>query len=1423
MTGKLSRARLLVGTLTCAITVTTAILAGTASAHAAPAPPTGLQSSGDPIPVLSWDRVDTATSYRVQGSETAGFTSLVFNQSTTNNRYVPTRVLKEGTLYWRVSATDPSGTSGYTETQTTIFEHLPPTSLTVTPANSTNEIMPPVEPPVITWDGVPGAIGYDVEMDPEGDGVGGTLKTNIKTTTYVWPDPQGVGETGGVADFFVRVRAKFDNGLQTSWSDYESYDVGQLPPVTYEGSCPTTPMTLCAPDPASPSVRSSRNVQDVILDWDPIRGAKQYEIWVSQDSTFSNTPVDRRVVSGTRYSPKVTYANAGYFWKVRAINAAGEPQPWPASGSPFSRNWPSAPTLVYPPNSFDTTAADLYFQWTPVQHATRYELLVGTDANFTPNTFSTCLTAQTTFTIGYRDDSCKPGGPLRLNQGSIYYWKVRAIDDPKGINGIFSPTWSVVYDTGPVLRLSPVNGATTSNPSLRWSLNTTTPSSAQTYRVSLLDKDGTTVDQRVTSAQSYTPTVALDPAKSPYRWGVVALGTNGHASPLYGRSSFTYVKPTDGLDPLAANPSVYGDSNARFPSLSWQPLADADYYRLRVFNAAGFELTSATTDVLREDLPHPSVTDWKSHFINNPGTYTYGVNAYDVTDNGIVLLGSTSFADRGTFTIGALPPVSGQQIALDGVAVDAGQTCDLVYDPENEDATTCGPVPATPVLDWDPVPGAGGYMVYLFEESNLTTPVYDPTKSATENTRWTPDEALEETLAENDADSAYYWFVRPCVSIAPFAGCGPDPESLIDAATGAFRKASPPVVLTSPADNSVAADEITFTWEDYRTTNDSYPSWPAGGTKSSQSAMTYRIQVASSATITDANAIDDQIVDQTTYTAYTDLYAEGDLWWRVQAIDAAGHRLAFSETRKVVKATPSPNLDPDTNVSNERPYVDTSDPVACRAARPNDTVPCNTFPSWGAQVAGGEFAFSWPAETFDSTFALEVYRNNDTSGSAANRVVSLTGLKQAAGIGPRALAPSATPSDTSAYRWRIRRTDAYGNHGPWSDYGKFWVLPAPVVPESPAAGASQPPNGPLLKWQQYAASSGQAHHYRVDITNTATNAALGSIAETSATSFAPTVSYPTGTYRWVVTAYDASDNVLGTSPTGVDAWTFTVDTSLGVVSPTEIHAPDGAQVAKVLTSTPPTWSQPGVTSTYQWLRNGTNINGATGTTYEIVAADVGKALSLRVTGKKPGFTDTQSTSTPLTANPGDAVVPTEGPSISGVAAARETLTVDPGTWPSGTKFTYQWFVGREAVAKATASKYVVRNRDAGLPIYARVTGTLPGYVPGEANSNSLTAEKLPTTLTAALQANPISKRSRAKVEVSLSLVDFGVPLGSVQVRSGQKVLATTQVKNSSAGKMTIRLKKLKPGAHKLTLLYTGSASTAASKMKGKLKLVVLKR
>lgn len=53
--------------------------------------------------------------------------------------------------------------------------------------------------------------------------------------------------------------------------------------------------------------------------------------------------------------------------------------------------------------------------------------------------------------------------------------------------------------------------------------------------------------------------------------------------------------------------------------------------------------------------------------------------------------------------------------------------------------------------------------------------------------------------------------------------------------------------------------------------------------------------------------------------------------------------------------------------------------------------------------------------------------------------------------------------------------------------------------------------------------------------------------------------------------------------------------------------------AEVLTALVGTWSNDPTGFTYQWKRDGTNISGATGKTYTVVAGDVGKAISVAVT------------------------------------------------------------------------------------------------------------------------------------------------------------------------------------------------------------------
>jgi len=57
-----------------------------------------------------------------------------------------------------------------------------------------------------------------------------------------------------------------------------------------------------------------------------------------------------------------------------------------------------------------------------------------------------------------------------------------------------------------------------------------------------------------------------------------------------------------------------------------------------------------------------------------------------------------------------------------------------------------------------------------------------------------------------------------------------------------------------------------------------------------------------------------------------------------------------------------------------------------------------------------------------------------------------------------------------------------------------------------------------------------------------------------------------------------------------------------------------------------TWGPGAVKLSYRWLRNGKAIRGATGAKYRLAAKDRGKRISVRVTGKKPGYSTASKTS-----------------------------------------------------------------------------------------------------------------------------------------------------------------------------------------------------
>jgi putative cell wall-binding protein/peptidoglycan/xylan/chitin deacetylase (PgdA/CDA1 family) len=158
------------------------------------------------------------------------------------------------------------------------------------------------------------------------------------------------------------------------------------------------------------------------------------------------------------------------------------------------------------------------------------------------------------------------------------------------------------------------------------------------------------------------------------------------------------------------------------------------------------------------------------------------------------------------------------------------------------------------------------------------------------------------------------------------------------------------------------------------------------------------------------------------------------------------------------------------------------------------------------------------------------------------------------------------------------------------------------------------------------------------------------------------------------------------------------------------------QVGQVLTANPGTWTPAPATFTYQWLRNGTAVAGATNATYTPVAADAGATLTVRVSGTPAGGTAASATSAGVTVGAGTITSAT--PTITGTPRVGSVLTANPGTWtPSNVSFSYQWLRNGTAITGATVPTYTLTAADQGTRISVKVTGTL-----GASTANATSAQ-----------------------------------------------------------------------------------------------------
>ena len=148
---------------------------------------------------------------------------------------------------------------------------------------------------------------------------------------------------------------------------------------------------------------------------------------------------------------------------------------------------------------------------------------------------------------------------------------------------------------------------------------------------------------------------------------------------------------------------------------------------------------------------------------------------------------------------------------------------------------------------------------------------------------------------------------------------------------------------------------------------------------------------------------------------------------------------------------------------------------------------------------------------------------------------------------------------------------------------------------------------------------------------------------------------------------------------------------------------------------------------YQWVRNDetteTDIEGATNSTYTLVADDQGKTVKVRVS-----FTDDAGNKESLTSAATAAVAarpntPATGqPTISGTAQVGETLTADTSGRDDqdelkNVTFSYQWLADDAEIQGATDSTYTLEADDEGRTVKGRVS-----FTDDAGNEESLTSD-----------------------------------------------------------------------------------------------------
>jgi hypothetical protein len=602
--------------------------------------------------VLRWTPVPRAYKYRVYIATDPGLGTLAVSDRgkpilTSGTVLSPGVSLAPGRYYWAVEPIDASSHSG-ARSAVGSFDWSWPSATSTAVSDLIDE--PVVMDPHLAWNPVPGAVGYEVEVNYSDDWSVGSKVCCTRATPGTELSPETILPNNV---YNWRVRALDPDGNAGQWNVGPQFD-------KHFGNVPPTVSGLALRDHnGALSVGATTSTPTVT--WDPVPGAADYELHVAPFTaglcqwTQTGSHIWRDAVTaatawaplapGAGSPPDTSYSDVGiatdggrtlldgtsYCFRVRA--RTGVPavvSDWTQLGGTgavgFTYDAPvpqvgqagtMQPESYGLPAQGSSTPRMPLFTWQPIAGANSYWVVVAKDAALT-QIFDVALTQQTVYAP--RSGSSPETYP---DDTTPYYWVVLPASGSNGSSTTdpdLNSQRSFVKASAPPAPLLPAQGADISGqPVFRWGWR----EGAKEYRLQVAQDPtfGNLIDDVKTQATSYTPSDSY-PADTVLYWRVRVTDVKNRGLTWSPTGTFRRRLPI----PAHAGDNPTGGPT--IPALAWNPVQGAESYsfhadqadgtkrdftvRGTVFTPVGFYGTGVWHWQVRANFPGGSHSGWSA-------------------------------------------------------------------------------------------------------------------------------------------------------------------------------------------------------------------------------------------------------------------------------------------------------------------------------------------------------------------------------------------------------------------------------------------------------------------------------------------------------------------------------------------------------------------------------------------------------------------------------------------------------------------------------------------------------------------------------------------------------------------------------------------------------------------------------------------